>query len=720
MSPRPRLRFSIAAKILATLLSLSMVALSIAGWLALSNMSSLGESALGSVSGLGDQAVGESSAALRTMTEADLVQLAKDQAAIADAFFSRAAAEVNIMASYAAVLWREPSPPILRPTRANNDPPPDPIGASTWSLAPGADPAEFRPRLELLGNMDDIFTPIIINDHNFVWSYIGTREGVFRVFPWRELPSNYDARTRPWFNRAVVYGNTGWTLPYIDPTYHDLKVACSAPVRDPTGYIVAVVGADISLQDINRNIIGTQVGQGGYAFMLDSSGNVMARPGLNPGDTRWDASYKTDNYLLVDESDLRDIAGKMVTGQTGVATAILGQEARYIAFAPVPSTSWSIGIVLPVKEVTAPAEASRTRIESATAVVRGKLDGQRAQALNIFLGVFIAMLAAVAVTAWLLARRISRPILALNAGAQAIGGGNLDFHLDVHTGDEIEDLANAFNKMTADLKLHIAQLQETTATKERIESELRVANEIQSTMLPRLFPPFPDRREIDIYATMKPAREVGGDFYDFFFVSENKLCLAIGDVCGKGVPAALFMAISKTILKTEAQRGLPPDEVLARVNDTLAPDNDSSMFLTVFCAVLDVATGEMQVASGGHNPPFISDGSGGFSFLDVPKGVVVGPMEGVKYERRSFHLQAGDTLLMYTDGVTEAADRENHLYSEERLKTFLTGARDDGPREIVKGVAADIEAFTAGAEQSDDITMVALRFRGLPPTARVT
>jgi phosphoserine phosphatase RsbU/P len=323
----------------------------------------------------------------------------------------------------------------------------------------------------------------------------------------------------------------------------------------------------------------------------------------------------------------------------------------------------------------------------------------------------------VAVIAWLLARRISRPILALNAGARVIGAGDLDFKLKVKTGDEIEDLAGAFNKMTADLKLHIAQLQATTATKERIESELRVANEIQTTMLPRLFPPFPDRKEIDIYATMKAAREVGGDLYDFFFTGPDRLCLVVGDVCGKGIPAALFMAISRTLIKNEAQRGLSPGEVLARVNDTLAPDNDTSMFLTVFCALLDVKTGELVVASGGHNPPLLATRAG-CAYMAVPKGVPVGPLEGVRYAEKTFRLEPGDTLFIYTDGVTEATDRANRLYSEERLKAYLTGMQGSEVMPIVKGVAGDIEAFIGGAEQSDDITMVALRFRGVPPAGR--
>ena len=204
------------------------------------------------------------------------------------------------------------------------------------------------------------------------------------------------------------------------------------------------------------------------------------------------------------------------------------------------------------------------------------------------------------------------------------------------TGDEIEELADSFNKMTSDLQSYIRDLNDTTAAKERIESELRIATEIQISMLPRIFPPYPEREEFDVYATMTPAKEVGGDFYDFFLVAENKFCFIIGDVCGKGVPAALFMAISKTLLKMEALAGNEPAAVLEYVNNTLYPDNDSSMFFTGLCAILDTDTGEINMANAGHNPPLLSSGNDRFEFIKLTRGIPVGPMPDAKYQ--STHL----------------------------------------------------------------------------------
>jgi sigma-B regulation protein RsbU (phosphoserine phosphatase) len=266
--------------------------------------------------------------------------------------------------------------------------------------------------------------------------------------------------------------------------------------------------------------------------------------------------------------------------------------------------------------------------------------------------------------------------------------------------------------MVESLKIHMKELERTTAAKERIESELRVATEIQTSMLPTIFPPFPDRKEFDIFATMSPAREVGGDFYDFFFVDQNKLCFDIGDVCGKGIPAALFMAISKTLLKTEALRGLSPEEILTRVNDILSPDNEFSMFFTGFCVILNMENGEMLFANGGHNPPLICTADGEFQFIQMSKSLVVGVMPDVRFECQKLILKPDDVIFMYTDGVTEAENPEKNLFSSDRLKNCLSNLKDRDPTHIIKAIRDEIETFTRGTSQSDDITMLALRFNG--------
>jgi serine phosphatase RsbU (regulator of sigma subunit) len=313
----------------------------------------------------------------------------------------------------------------------------------------------------------------------------------------------------------------------------------------------------------------------------------------------------------------------------------------------------------------------------------------------------------------LISRSITTPLTALSKTTEDIAKGNLDIALPpVKSGQELKRLSSAFDNMKFALKDYIRNLAETTAAKERIESELRVATDIQMSMLPRTFPPFPDRKEFDIFAMMEPAKEVGGDLYDFFLVQPDKLCFIIGDVCDKGVPAALFMAISKALLKTAGMAGLPPDAMLAQTNNILNPENDASMFITVFCAILDTNTGELKFANAGHPPPLLNSSVNGFQYMKLPKGFVVGPMPGVVYTCESATLRPGETVFLYTDGVTEAADSNRQLYSEARLQQVLTKLKDEDATGMVKGVREDITAFVSGSPQNDDITMLAIRFLG--------
>jgi sigma-B regulation protein RsbU (phosphoserine phosphatase) len=319
------------------------------------------------------------------------------------------------------------------------------------------------------------------------------------------------------------------------------------------------------------------------------------------------------------------------------------------------------------------------------------------------------------ITSVFMVRRLTSPVSLLCTGAKVIGSGEYQTSVInpvAKRSDELGELARTFQDMVENLKLHMKELERTTAAKERIESELRVATEIQTSMLPRVFPPFPDRKEFDIFATMTPAREVGGDFYDFFFVDENKLCFVIGDVCGKGIPAALFMAISKTLLKTEALRGLSPEQILTRVNNILYPDNELSMFFTGLCVTLDTTSGEIIFSNGGHNPPLISTAEGKFQFIEMSKNLVVGVMPNAKFERQKLILKPNDIIFMYTDGVTEAENPDEQLFSSDRLKICLSNLQDKDPTYIINSIEAEIKAFTQEMPQSDDITMLAVQFYG--------
>ncbi len=267
----------------------------------------------------------------------------------------------------------------------------------------------------------------------------------------------------------------------------------------------------------------------------------------------------------------------------------------------------------------------------------------------------------------------------------------------------------AIEIMQLSFERFIENLKSQIAARERIESELRIAQQIQASMLPSVFP---QRKEFDIFAMMDPAKEVGGDFYDFFFIDERRFCFVIGDVSGKGVPAALFMAITKTLIKNEAKRGLPTAEILSRVNNILCPDNQTCLFVTVFCVIIDVQSGLLQYTNAGHNPPLLLKADGTVDYLQVPCGFVMGVMENNVCENRELELKNGETLFLYTDGVTEAMNLRKEMFGEERLKDSLRESSRKPVKEMIGLLREQVQAFAHGAEQSDDITMLAVTYKG--------
>jgi sigma-B regulation protein RsbU (phosphoserine phosphatase) len=292
-----------------------------------------------------------------------------------------------------------------------------------------------------------------------------------------------------------------------------------------------------------------------------------------------------------------------------------------------------------------------------------------------------------------------------------IAGGDFTQQIAIRAKNEIGVLAASFNEMTRRLNESIEHLKETTAAKERIESELQIAHEIQMSMVPKIFPPFPDRSEFDIFATLAPAKEVGGDFYDFFFIDDDHLCFAVGDVSGKGVPASLFMAVTKTLFKATAGNGGTPGEILVRLNTEICRDNESCMFVTLFCAILNIRTGQVDYGNGGHNLPYYLH-QNGVSPLERLGGRILGIVEQTLYASGRMVLRPGEALLLYTDGVTEAMDSRERLYSDQRLAEFLASNRSSSPRQIVGDLVSDVRSFAGAAPQSDDITALALRYFG--------
>ena len=344
------------------------------------------------------------------------------------------------------------------------------------------------------------------------------------------------------------------------------------------------------------------------------------------------------------------------------------------------------------------------------------IDQQIRQFLGLTLCVVLVVLLLSIFAYYYYVRRILiRPLGTLHHAAIGLVESQMenlsDFKVDLHTGDELEDLSDAFRYMVSELNEYIRNLSRVTAEKERIGAELDVARHIQASMLPCIFPAFPERHEFDIYASMTPAKEVGGDFYDFFLVDDDHLAIVMADVSGKGVPAALFMMISKTLLKSAAQSGLSPKAVLEKVNNQLCENNDAEMFVTVWLGILEISTGKMKCANAGHEYPAIMRRGGGFQLFKDKHGLVLAGMEGARYREYELELNEGDRLFVYTDGVPEATNADTVLYGTDRMLHALNEAKDRSCCELLASLHRDVDAFVGAADQFDDITMLCIELR---------
>lgn len=494
-----------------------------------------------------------------------------------------------------------------------------------------------------------------------------------------------------WYQIPRELGRQEWSEPYFDEgASNALVTSCSMPfygMVDGQRQLKGVVSADVSLDALTEVVASVKVLKTGYAALLSRNGMVLVHP-------RKDVVMNETFFSIAEargDVAMRALGQKMIRGESGfILYENLSDVRSWMYYAPIRSTGWTLAVVFPEAELV----ENVTRLSMIMAAMGG-------------VGILLLITAVVYITS-----SMTRPLRRLAEATKEIAEGNFDAALPAqHSRDEAGMLTQNFQAMQKSLKDYIRNLTETTAAKERIQGELKVATDIQTSLLPRIFPPFPDRPEIEIFASMVPAKEMSGDFYDFFFIDDRHLCFLIADVADKGVPAALYMMVAKTLLKSELQRLGDPALALASVNGTLAADNDTCMFATAFVAVLDTGSGRIRYANAGHNPPLLLDADG-VRYLSVKSGFVLGPMPDSVYETESRELQPGDAFFLYTDGVTEAKNPVEALYGEPRLAEVLRQVAGEPPEQMVRRIQADVLQHAAGAPQSDDITLLAVRFRG--------
>ncbi len=636
----------------------------------------------------------DSENALTHQMEQSLRNLTSDKAQIASVELENYAQTVASFAQYIAGLYAAPNdypPRTVLPARKAN------AGILTMQRTlkdKSVKIDDIMKDMELLGNMEAVWRPEFATNKKVISSiFLGTESGLMLCYDTKSdlTPDDgkevyYDHSKSKWYKLAKETGRTCFTDVYTDSFGFELTITCAAPFYDENGNFAGAVGMDILISNLYRAIVNIDLGNDAYAFLVDGSGRLIAPP---------DSKGMTAETIYQDKDIDTKISDEILSGSTGIS---LSSKRIYFAYTSIESTGWKFCVRIPESVILEPVrDVGRNVILT----------------MVMFIIAFVVILVIVAVVAQRFSERLTTPIIELGRDVEEISGGNLDYRAEIYDNDEIGDLAKSFNDMAASLKDYIKNLAAVTAEKERIGAELNVATQIQADMLPRIFPPFPERKEFDIYATMNPAKEVGGDFYDFFLVDNDHLALVMADVSGKGVPAALFMVIAKTLIKNRTQMGGTPSEILADVNNQLCEGNEAELFVTVWLGILEISTGKVISSNAGHEYPAVyRKDTGHYELLKAKNSPAVATMEDMRFKQAEFTLNPGDNLYLYTDGVAEATDIHDELYGTDRMIDALDTTINMSVEDVLKAMRKSVDDFTGEAPQFDDITMLSLKYYG--------
>ncbi len=706
---------SIRTRIARAMTVLSVVSVIILGIAAVSGLLRMQSQTLRITADMGTQAAENSRTLLENEALDQLSAQAASTAETVEAKLQSIMSQVDILAAVAEDLYASPD----SFGRIGIDPPSaDDQGVYTAQIvyAERTSPALVADEVGLIGNLTLQMNGVSEFLDGAGTTQIGTESGFIIMCDenagLKTSMGHLDPVERSWYRKAANSGKLAWSQVFEDSFGRGFAVACGKPVYGPDGTLRAVVSIGSTLDDIGTSATELTIGETGYALVVDQSGQVIMSRNL----TVDDEGHVVGAHNLMNEGNesVRDVVRGIASGRSGVSMVEMDGKSLYLAYEPMESIPWGVITVIDVDEVLRPAQEGQARIAALSDQAGSEISGIIITTLLIFAAVMAATMAGAAAFGRTLAGRITSPISHLTEEVEGISGGDLDKRIEVKTGDEIETLADAFNQMTASLKTYIHDLTAVTAEKERIGAELNVATQIQHDMLPCIFPAFPERHEFDIYATMDPAKEVGGDFYDFFMVDDTHLAVVMADVSGKGVPAALFMVIAKTIIKNQALTGEPLAQVFDRANDQLCENNGEGLFVTAFMGLLDINSGDFTFVNAGHNAPLLRRRGREYEYLKMDPGFVLAGLEGMRYESDRLRLEPGDTLFLYTDGVTEALDPNEELFGEDRLKAALNRdeAKELKMNELLPYIRAALRNFADGAEQADDITMLGITYRG--------
>ena len=503
----------------------------------------------------------------------------------------------------------------------------------------------------------------------------------------QEGNEHYEYFYLDWYQLCKLLDRPVWTEPFMDYNPEgiyskDMIASYCQPMKDKDGKYIGTLSVDLSLSWLSNTISSVKPYPNSYSIMIGQGGTYF----VHPDSTK--LVYQTIFTESMEHPDtaMVSLGHAMQRGEEGMRQLKVNGEDCYVFYKPLSTTGWSVAIVCPESDIFGGFNKLR---RSVTGTVIGGL-----LLLMLVCGRFI--------------RHEIKPLTKLARQAETIASGDFSVTLpeDGRT-DEIGQLSESFTNMQHSLVNYIEELKTTTAQKASIENELQVASDIQMSMVPRMFPAFPNRNDIDLYASMTPAKEVGGDLYDFF-IQDEILHFCVGDVSGKGIPASLFMAVTRNLFRIVAQQGLPPAEIASHINNILAVDNDRGMFVTMFIGKADLRTGHLDYCNCGHNAPVIDGQFLKMQYDNQPLGL----WEDDPFYGESIENIKDKQFLLYTDGLNEAENPEKELLGNTRLIALMQDAQDMSARQVVDMLKAVVEEHRAGADPNDDLTLLCLTIKG--------
>ena len=500
---------------------------------------------------------------------------------------------------------------------------------------------------------------------------------------------NYQYFFMDWYLMAKLLDKPCWTEPYVDldvatNTSEMVTSYCQA-IKDLQGNMIGVINTSLSLNWLSQTISAVKPYPNSFSIMIGRGGTYF----VHPDSTKITRETIFTQTLENPDTAITALGYAMQRGEEGMRHAQINGEECYVFYKPLGQTGCSMAIVCPESDIF------------------GGFDRLRRTVMAIVLVGLLLML-------YFFMRIITRelsPLRRLADEAETIASGQFDTQLpDFERTDEIGQLSHSFGNMQQSLVKYIDELKNTTAQKASIESEIQVASGIQMGMLPKKFPTYPDRDDVQLYASLTPAKEVGGDLFDFYFRDE-KLFFCIGDVSGKGVPASLFMAVTRAVFRTVSARESMPDHIMASLNKTMVDMNETNMFVTLFIGVLDLPTGRMHYCNAGHDAPLLV--GAGVGMLPCDSNIPVGVMDSWKYTLQEAQIFTGTTIFLFTDGLTEAEDATHAQFRMERVNDVAAHAlanHQQEPRQLIGVMADAVHQFVGDAEQSDDLTLMAIQY----------